>query len=148
MNVIDSYSSERDASGKPVSTFPHPALAIRTRRNRRSKGNDRCLALPLVKDGLTHLFLLAITSSPPSPERKTLEIPETEAHRAGLKKWKQGWVVIDECNYDIAEQSFYLNAAQAPLGRFSEAFTAQIKDALRSVIQSSAVHRIDRRTES
>jgi hypothetical protein len=26
MNVIDSKSLERDASGKPVSTFPHPAL--------------------------------------------------------------------------------------------------------------------------
>jgi hypothetical protein len=26
MNVIDSMSLERDAGGKPVSTFPHPAL--------------------------------------------------------------------------------------------------------------------------
>jgi hypothetical protein len=26
MNVIDSKSLERDAGGKPVSTFPHPAL--------------------------------------------------------------------------------------------------------------------------
>ncbi len=27
MNMIDSKSLERDAGGKPVSTFPHPALA-------------------------------------------------------------------------------------------------------------------------
>jgi hypothetical protein len=27
MNVIDSKSLERDAGGKPVSTFPHPALS-------------------------------------------------------------------------------------------------------------------------
>ncbi|QBR70880.1 hypothetical protein CU048_05850 [Beijerinckiaceae bacterium] len=27
VNVIDSKSLERDAGGKPVSTFPHPALA-------------------------------------------------------------------------------------------------------------------------
>jgi hypothetical protein len=27
MNVIESKSLERDAGGKPVSTFPHPALA-------------------------------------------------------------------------------------------------------------------------
>ncbi len=27
MNVIDSNNSERDAGGKPVPTFPHPALA-------------------------------------------------------------------------------------------------------------------------
>jgi hypothetical protein len=26
MNVIDSKSLERDAGGKPVSTFPHPVL--------------------------------------------------------------------------------------------------------------------------
>jgi hypothetical protein len=26
MNVIDSKKLERDFSGKPVSTFPHPAL--------------------------------------------------------------------------------------------------------------------------
>jgi hypothetical protein len=27
-NVIDSNKLERDAGGKPVRTFPHPALAI------------------------------------------------------------------------------------------------------------------------
>jgi hypothetical protein len=27
INLIDSKSLERDAGGKPVSTFPHPALA-------------------------------------------------------------------------------------------------------------------------
>jgi hypothetical protein len=26
INVIDSYKLERDAGGKPVPTFPHPAL--------------------------------------------------------------------------------------------------------------------------
>ncbi|MGD9845986.1 MAG: hypothetical protein AB7O60_02200 [Variibacter sp.] len=27
MNVIDSHNLERDAGGKPLHTFPHPALA-------------------------------------------------------------------------------------------------------------------------
>ena len=27
INVIDSFKLERDAGGKPVPTFPHPALA-------------------------------------------------------------------------------------------------------------------------
>jgi hypothetical protein len=30
MNVIDSHNLERDAGGKPVPTFPHPALAFLT----------------------------------------------------------------------------------------------------------------------
>jgi hypothetical protein len=29
MNVIDSNNLERDAGGKPVPPFPHPALAVR-----------------------------------------------------------------------------------------------------------------------
>jgi len=29
MNVVDSKSLERDAGGKPASTFPHPALEFR-----------------------------------------------------------------------------------------------------------------------
>ncbi|MDQ6867606.1 MAG: hypothetical protein M3178_04090 [Pseudomonadota bacterium] len=37
MNVIDSKSLERDAGGKPVSTFPHPALAAGA--SRREKGD-------------------------------------------------------------------------------------------------------------
>ncbi|MGP0057688.1 MAG: hypothetical protein ACLPID_00155 [Beijerinckiaceae bacterium] len=33
MNVIDSNSLERDAGGKPVPTFPHPALALTVSTN-------------------------------------------------------------------------------------------------------------------
>jgi hypothetical protein len=38
MNVIDSKSLERDAGGKPVSTFPHPALGELS-NNRKLIGN-------------------------------------------------------------------------------------------------------------
>jgi hypothetical protein len=34
MNVIDSKSLERDAGGKPGSTFPHPALRSQGCRGR------------------------------------------------------------------------------------------------------------------
>jgi hypothetical protein len=86
-----------------------------------------CLALPLHKDGRTHLFLLAVTGTAPNPGQATMAIPDIEKRRAGLKAWKEGWVVLDECNYDIAQLSFYLDTSQAPLGRFSEAFTTRIK---------------------
>lgn len=108
------------------------------------KDRPVCIALPLRKDGVTHLFMLAITGTRPNGERAVLEIPEIEKRRAGLKDWKKGWVIIDECNYDIAERSFHLNLTTAPLGRFSEAFTGQIKDALRNAIMAGSLQRIDR----
>jgi hypothetical protein len=40
MNVIDSKSLERDAGGKPVSTFPHPALASPKSKVSAVKGLD------------------------------------------------------------------------------------------------------------
>lgn len=103
-----------------------------------------CVALPLTKDGVTHVFLLAITGTPPGPDRISLEIPEIEKRRAGLRAWKDGWVVLDECNYDIAERSFHLDPNAPALGRFSEAFTGQIKASLRDAIAGGALKRIDR----
>jgi hypothetical protein len=108
------------------------------------KDRPVCLALPLHKDGITHLFLLAITATPPRPEQTTLAIPEIEKRRAGLRDWKEAWIVIDECYYDVAEHSFYLDTSQAPLGRFSEAFTARIKSALRGALETRSMKRIDR----
>ena len=108
------------------------------------KDRPVCLALPLFKDGVTHLFLLAITSTEPGRDRIALEIPETEKRRAGLKEWTRGWVIIDECNYDIAERSFHLDLGVPPLGRFSEAFTTSLKDALRAAIGGRSLTRIDR----
>lgn len=108
------------------------------------KNRPVCIALPLRRDGVTHLFLLAITGTRPDDGRAALEIPETEKRRAGLKEWKRGWVIIDECNYDIAERSFHLDFETTPMGRFSEAFTGQIKDALRNAITAGSLQRIDR----
>lgn len=108
------------------------------------KDRPVCIVLPLRKGKVTHLFLLAITGTRPDGDRAAIEIPEIEKRRAGLKEWKRGWVIIDECNYDIAEGSFHLNMATPPLGRFSEAFTNQIKDALRTAITGGDLIRIDR----
>jgi len=49
--VIDSKGSERDAGGKPVSTFPHPALAP-----------CLCVSLAVFRDGKV---LLASRTAPP-----------------------------------------------------------------------------------
>jgi hypothetical protein len=50
MNVIESKRLPRDASGKPGSAFPHPALAPFTQRNcpafPSGRRNNLCSALP------------------------------------------------------------------------------------------------------
>lgn len=108
------------------------------------KDRPVCVALPLVKFGVTHLFLVAITSTPPHADQLAVPIPETEARRAGLKDRQTGWVRIDECNYDIVEKSFYLDSAAAPLGRFSETFTNKIKAELRQAIEGGRMARVGR----
>ncbi len=108
------------------------------------KDRPVCLALPLRKVGLTHVFLLAITGTPPQQGQRAIAIPEIEKRRAGLKQWKNGWIILGECNYDIVEHSFCLDPSQPVLGRFSDAFTARIKTELRAIIESGALARIDR----
>ena len=108
------------------------------------KDRPVCVVLPLHKNGETHLFLLAITSTPPRADQIAIEIPETEQRRAGLRGWKQGWAILDEFNYDIAERSFHLDPASPVLGRFSEAFVERLKRELRATLQSGEARRVDR----
>lgn len=65
--------------------------------------------------------LFPITSQPPAPDRFAAEIPEIEKRRAGLEAALRLWIILDEYNQDIVDQSFYLEPVP-PLGRFSKAF--------------------------
>ena len=103
-----------------------------------------CLAIAVLKTRDTHLFLLAVTSTPPTPDRIAVPIPQIEARRGGLNDWKQGWVIVDEYNHDIAERSFHLDATRGSRGRFSEAFMDTVKGKFRDAILSGATKRIDR----
>ncbi|WP_407168408.1 hypothetical protein [Bradyrhizobium sp. ORS 111] len=67
------------------------------------------------------LVLFPITSQPPAPDRFAIEIPEIEKRRAGLEATLRLWIILDEYNQDLVDQSFYLEPAP-PLGRFSKAF--------------------------
>lgn len=108
------------------------------------KDRPVCVALSLRRAEITHVFLLAITSAAPRADRIFLQIPETELRRIGLRDEKVGYVILDECNYDIVEQSFYLDLAGPPLGRFSGPFMDQIKNAFSHAIQAGDMTRIDR----
>lgn len=95
-------------------------------------------------DGLTHPALLAFTTQPPQGDRMALDIPEIERKRAGLGDLKRCWMVVDECNYDIAERSWYIEPGSDVLGRFSKAFVMKIATAFAQARQSGRrVSRLD-----
>lgn len=140
-------TTEKARSFKQGDVISYPYLwNWQAQRGETEGRKDRpvCVALPVNRDGIIHLFLLAITSTKPGRDRSALAIPETEARRAGLQHGATGWVIIDECNYDIATQSHYLDVAQPPKGRFSEAFVGQIKQAFRAILKSGGLARVDR----
>lgn len=56
--------------------------------DRKSRPNCVVVAVRGATDGLTRLALLAVTTQPPQPNRVAIEIPETEARRAGLTDLK------------------------------------------------------------
>ncbi|MCB1355544.1 MAG: hypothetical protein KDK53_03270, partial [Maritimibacter sp.] len=71
------------------------------------------------------MFIAPITSKAPAPGRRALEIPETEARRAGLESDVPLWVVLDELNADILEISYTLEE-RSPRGSFGAVFTDTI----------------------
>ena len=74
------------------------------------------------ESGQTELRLCAVTTQPPQNGTHAVEIPEIEKRRAGLDGRLQLWVIVDEHNVDVFEQSFYIEP-QSQIGAFSSAFT-------------------------
>ena len=94
-------------------------------------------------DGLTHLALLAISSRQPGSEQVAIEVPEIECRRGGLSDLTRAWITVSEYNYDIAERSFYLDAGEPLLGRFSRSFMMQLASAVSPLVRAGQA-RIDR----
>lgn len=96
-------------------------------------------------NGQTELRLCAVTTQPPQKGTHAVEVPEIEKRRAGLDGGLPIWVIVDEHNVDVFEQSFYIEP-QRQIGAFSSAFTkdlqAEIIVALRQR-RSKAVRRRD-----
>jgi len=95
--------------------------------------------LPLHTDK-THLYLLPITGSQPSPDRDALEIPVTEIRRAGLSEYKRLWIIFDEHNRDVLETSFYFEP-DAQIGSFSRAFIKQIARRFMAAFKQGGIQR-------
>ena len=100
--------------------------------------------MTIVDAGLSHLFLLPISSQPPLTAERALEIPALEATRAGLRHWKRCWICIDEYNYDVLPLSWHFDSGRPPRGRFSDAFLRQIVSAFLGRLRGKAAERVDR----
>mgnify|MGYP001238726991 CR=1 FL=1 len=95
------------------------------------------------RDDLTHLALLAITTSRPGEGRTAVEIPEIECRRAGLAGIRRAWVVVDEYNYDVAERSWFLDPEPDDSRRLSKPFMIKVAEAF-AAASRGAPGRVDR----
>lgn len=89
------------------------------------------------------VMLFPLTTTSPSTGQHAVEIPETEKRRAGLDRGAAVWIILDEYNYDLVGESFYLEPIP-PLGRFSKAFFGPV---LRMIQQRLPTSRRVRRTD-
>ncbi|MCO5067059.1 MAG: hypothetical protein M9924_22090 [Rhizobiaceae bacterium] len=90
------------------------------------KPRTACVMAVRHRGGYTHIALLSVSSQPPHPEQRAIEIPETEIRRAGLSPSRPAWITVSEYNYDIVELSYVFNPNQTPRGRFSLHFLERV----------------------
>jgi hypothetical protein len=131
----------------PGTVIRYPYLWLREARRGETEGRKNrpvCLAIALPLKGKTYLYLLPISSQPPTVDQSAIEIPELELRRIGLAASKRGWITVSEHNRDIAEDSFYFEPNTKPLGRFSDAFLLKIQKAALPFFKSQQA-RADRR---
>ncbi len=123
VNVIDSKSVERDAGGKPVPTFPHPALAplsldfdlpLATRLEHLAARQDRLdhMQLALLSDlqepakRISTRFRAAFNAAGLAADQLTL--PASEVHTSGAAATGGPFVPLPE---DFADGAAFMRAA-------------------------------------
>ena len=75
------------------------------------------------------LFLLALTSQPPSKGQAIISVPETECKRAHLRA--PSWIIVDEYNR-VVEDAVHDFESMEPLGKFSVVFLKKVAEALKA----------------
>lgn len=97
------------------------------------KRRPSCVVVVAVdRKGLHHLFIAPITTKEPNRDRQAVPVPETEARRAKLDPDLRLWVIVDEVNYDILEQSYTLED-RTPRGSFSPVFVEHLARLIRTI---------------
>lgn len=87
------------------------------------------------KPGQTELRLCAITSQPPHANTRAVLVPAIEKRRAGLDVGIDLWVILDEHNVDVFEQSYYVEP-NSKIGVFSSAFTKDLQAQMIAVLKA------------
>jgi hypothetical protein len=96
-----------------------------------SKDRPCCLVLAFTtQDGEDVIYLAAISSKAPHPDRAAITVPDIERRRAGLTRYPEAWIYVDEVNRDVPARSWYLEP-QERMGAFSKSFLARISAELR-----------------
>lgn len=107
-----------------ASVIRYPFLWSHQAKNGETEGRKSrptAVAFRQKKETGDAIFLLPITSKSPSDGTSFVEIPEIEKKRAGLDRHMRLWIIVEEYNYDIVEQSYYLEP-DCHIGSFSPAF--------------------------
>ncbi len=127
--------------------FRYPFLWKREQLAGETEGRKKrpvCIAVTVAKsDAETVVFILPITTQPPLPSRKFIEVPQIESQRVGLETHVRKWVMLDEINTDILERS-YVWDDRTPIGTFSSAFTSRIQTSLLALAKSGGASVVDR----
>ncbi|PIL19183.1 hypothetical protein P775_16070 [Puniceibacterium antarcticum] len=127
--------------------FRYPFLWKREQLTGETEGRKTrpvCIAVTVARaDGETVVFILPITTQPPLPSRKSIEVPQIESQRVGLDTHVRKWIMLDEINTDILERS-YVWEDRTPIGAFSSAFTSRIQSSLIALARSGGASVIDR----
>lgn len=131
----------------PGDVWAYPYLWARQASQGETEGRkDRPVAVAVSlgrRDGLHAVYLLAVTSQSPAPDRPAIEIPETEKRRANLSADTRLWIMLDEYNVDVVERSFYLTP-DGLIGRFGDRFLRQIQRGLRQVVTGGRAEKVGR----
>jgi hypothetical protein len=107
------------------------------------KARPACVQIIIAdREGTTVVALFPITSQPPSSERTAIEIPETDAHRAGLTI--PSWIMVDEWNLDDLAKSPHIADAR-PIGLLSPAFMKRVRKAAADLIRARRYRSVPRR---
>ena len=89
------------------------------------------------------VFILPITTQPPPPDRKSIEVPQIESQRVVLETHVRKWVMLDEVNTDIVDRS-YVWEDRKTIGTFSSVFTSKIQSSLLTLAKTGAASVVDR----
>jgi hypothetical protein len=119
----------------------YPYLWARQADSGEAEGRKRrpcAVVLALMRSmGKTELRLCAVTTQPPQRTTRAVPVPEIEKRRAGLDAHIPLWVIIDEHNVDVFEQSFYIEP-NSQLGVFSATFTKELQLSMIRVLHDRA----------